>query len=161
MEKGYPCKGRCLGKYPDTGGIGRSLIAALRQTMLEPLAFAVVVLAALYLVGLAVASFVAPAKTAAFLNVFAGSARAHYTEIGIRLLVGAALVVAAPRMLYADVFYWFGWVLVVTSIILLLLPWRWHHRFAQRVVPPLTKRVWLFGLLSLPLGGVILFAALS
>ncbi len=128
--------------------------------MIESLALAVVVLAAVYLIGLAAASVFAPAQTARFLDGFAGSARAHYTEIGLRLLVGAALVVAAPSLLYRDVFYLFGWIVVVTSVLLLLLPWRWHRRFARIVVPPLTRRVWLFGLLSLPLGGVLLFAVL-
>lgn len=127
---------------------------------LEFAALAVVVLAAAYLVGLGVASFAAPARTARFLNAFASSARAHFIEISIRLLVGAALVVAAPRLLFADVFLVFGWVIVVTSIVLLVLPWRWHQRFARAAVPPLTRRVWLFGLLSLPLGGILLFAVL-
>lgn len=128
--------------------------------MLELVALTLVVLAAAYLIGLGVAAFVAPSRTARFLDAFASSARAHYLEIAIRLLVGAALVVAAPRMLWPDVFQVFGWVIVVTSLVLLVLPWRWHQRFAQAVVPPLTRRVWLFGLLSLPLGVVLLFAAL-
>ena len=127
---------------------------------LEFAALTLVVLAAVYLVGLGVASFVAPARTAHFLDAFASSARAHLIEISIRLLVGAALVVAAPRLLFADVFLVFGWVIVVTSIVLLVLPWSWHQRFAKVVVSPLTRRVWLFGLLSFPLGVVMLFAAL-
>ena len=134
--------------------------SGVRRLMIEFLAQATVVLAAVYLIGLAVASIFAPARATGFLNAFAGSARAHYTEISIRLIVGAALVVAGPGMLYGQVFYLFGWIIVATSIMLLLLPWRWHHRFAQIVVPPLTRRVWLFGLLSLPLGSVILFAIL-
>ena len=128
------------------------------RLMIESLALAIVVLAAVYLIGLAAASVYAPAKTTKFLNSFAGSARVHYMEVGIRLIVGAAIVLAAPSMLYASVFSLFGWIIVVTSIMLLLLPWRWHQRFAQIVVPPLTKRVWLFGLFSFPLGGVILLA---
>jgi hypothetical protein len=128
--------------------------------MMDLLAIGIVALAAVYLIGLAVASIVTPAKAAGFLNGFAGSARAHYTEISIRLIVGIALVVAAPGMAYGNLFSLFGWIVIATSIILLILPWRWHQQFAQIVVPPLTKRVWLFGLLSLPLGGVILFAVL-
>lgn len=129
--------------------------------MIETVALAVVALAALYLVGLAAVSFFAPAIAARFLNSFAGTARVHYLEITIRLVVGAALVVAAQGMRYSGFFFWFGWVVVVSSLVLLVVPWRWHHRFAQVVVPPLTRRVWMIGLLSLPLGGVILFSVLS
>ena len=78
--------------------------------------------------------------------------------MGIRLLVGWSLVIHAPRMLFPDAFAIFGWVLVVTSVALLLIPWRWHHWFAQKAVRPLTRHVWLFGMLSLPLGSAMLFA---
>lgn len=106
-------------------------------------------------------AFFVPARATRFLNSFASSARAHYSEIVLRLIVGAALVVAAPGMLYSPTFLAFGWVLVTTSLVLLLLPRRWHQRFAQLVVPTVTRRVWLFGAVSLPLGGVTLFALLN
>lgn len=126
----------------------------------ENVASAIVVLAALYFVALAAASFIAPEYATRFLNGFAGSARAHYSEMLVRLIVGCAFVVYAPRMLYPGVFLLFGWVLVITTVVLLLFPWRWHHRFAQKVVPPITRHVWLFGIVSFPLGGAILFAVL-
>ena len=129
--------------------------------MLKTLAMAIVVLAAIYLIGVAVASFLAPTHAAKFLDSFASSARAHLSEMALRLLVGWALIVYSPNMHYAVAFRLFGWVLVVTSILLLLIPWRWHHKFAQMAVRPLTRRVWLFGVLCLPLGGVILFAVLG
>lgn len=128
--------------------------------MIEILASAIVVLAALYLLGLAATSFLAPFHAARFLNGFAGSARIHFLEMLVRFIVGCAFITYAPRMLYPSAFLLFGWVLVVTTVILLLLPWRWHHRFARKFVPPITRHVWLFGIVSLPLGGVILFAVL-
>ncbi len=126
--------------------------------MISVVASAIVVLAAIYLIGLAATAFVAPAYATRFLNGFAGSARAHVTEMVIRITVGCSLLVYAPHMLYQGAFEVFGWLLVISSAILLLLPWRWHQRFAQRVVPPITRRAWLIGIVALPLGGVILFA---
>ena len=128
--------------------------------MLELLALAVVVLTAAFLLGLAAAAVFLPKHAAHFLNGFASSARAHYSEIGLRLIVGAALIVAAPNMLFAKQFMLFGWLIVVTSLVLLCVPWRWHQRFAQSVLPPITKRVWLFALLALPLAAVIFYAVL-
>ena len=78
----------------------------------------------------------------------------------VRLAVGASLVVSAPRMLYPGAFFVFGWVIIVTSLILLVIPWRWHRRFAVKVVRPMTRRAWLFGILAFPLGGFTLFAVL-
>lgn len=129
--------------------------------MIEHLALAVVVLAAFYLIGLAVMAIFTPNIAARFLDGFASSFYTHITEMGIRLLVGWAFVVNAPRMLFSDMFFAFGNILVVTSVILLLLPWRWHQRFAQKVVSPIIRHVWLFGIVSLPLGGGILFAVIN
>lgn len=128
--------------------------------MIERVSAAIVLLAALYLLGLAAISFIAPDKAARFFNGFASSPRAHFSEMLLRLIVGCAFVMNASRMLYSEAFWLFGWLLIVTTVVLLLLPWRWHHRFAQKVVPPITRHVWLFGIVSLPLGGAILFAVL-
>jgi hypothetical protein len=128
--------------------------------MLEILALAIVVLTALFLFGLAAISFFASSYAARFLGGFAGSARAHFLEMLIRIIAGFAFVAYAPNMLYPSAFLLFGWALVVSTIVLLVLPWRWHHRFGQKFVPPIVRHVWLFGIVSLPLGGVILFAVL-
>ena len=89
---------------------------------------------------------------------FAGSPRAHYTELLIRSVVGGSFVVYAPRMLLPTTFRLFGWVLLVTTGVLLLLPWRWHHRFAQLVVPQAIRYITLIGWCSLALGVLILAA---
>jgi hypothetical protein len=128
--------------------------------MIERVSAAIVLLAALYLLGLAAISFIAPHRAARFLNGFASSPRVHFSEMLLRLIVGCAFVMNASRMLYSEAFWLFGWLLIVTTVVLLLLPWRWHRRFAQKVVPPITRHVWLFGIVSLPLGGAILFAVL-
>jgi len=126
--------------------------------MIEIAASTIVVLAALYLIGLAAASFFAPAYATRFLNGFVGSARAHFAEMLIRITVGCSLILHAPHMLFSKVFLLAGWLLVLTSVVLLLLPWRWHQRIAHTVVPPITRHVGLFGIASLLLGCLILFA---
>lgn len=98
--------------------------------MTELLAYTLVVLAAIYLLWLGVVSFLRPAYAANFLNGFASSARAHYLEISLRLVVGTAMVLASSRLQFSSAFHLFGWVLVLSSVVLLLIPWQWHHRFA-------------------------------
>lgn len=126
--------------------------------MIESMALAVIVFAGLYLIGLGTVSLLAPSRAARFLLGFVSSARAHYLELFLRFVVGAALVLSAPRMLLPGAFQLAGWVLLVTSACLLLLPWRWHQRFAQQAVPKATRHLSLIGVASLAMGGFLLVA---
>lgn len=122
---------------------------------------AVVVAAALYLLGLALAAYVRPSCADRFLLAFASTARAHYAEQAARLAVGGALVAFSPEMAWTEAFRLFGWVLVVTALGLLAVPWRWHRRFAQRVLPPVLQRPRLYGLGAAVLGAALLWGVLA
>lgn len=128
------------------------------MSMIQVLALTAVVFAGLYFIALAVVSLLMPVRANGFLLGFADSALKHYAELFVRLAVGSALILYAPRMLFSDAFELFGWVLLVTTACLLLIPWRWHHRFAQQAVPRATRHITLIGLASLALGGLILAA---
>lgn len=78
----------------------------------------------------------------------------------VRMLVGAAFVRTAPHMRYPDVFEFIGWMLVGTTAVLLLVPWRTHHRFAQWAVPQATRRMPLLGIGALIAGVGLLLAVL-
>ncbi len=126
--------------------------------MLEALALTVISLSGLYFCILGTASLFAPNKAISFLLGFASSPRVHYIELSIRLLVGASLVIYAPRVATPGAFSLFGWILLVTTTCLLLLPWRWHHQFAKQAVPRVTSFIKVIGIFSLTLGGFILAA---
>ena len=126
--------------------------------MTEMLASGVVVLTGLYLVGLGAVSLVTPAQASRFLLGFAGSATAHYAELLIRLLVGGAFLLHSSHMLFSAVFVLFGWALVTTTAVLAIVPWQWHHRFAQRSVPHALRHLKLVAIASLVLGGFVLAA---
>lgn len=126
--------------------------------MIEILALAAVVLAGLYLLALGAASLVAPVRASRFLLGFASSQSLHFVELLLRFVVGAAFVLSAPRLPLSGAFSFFGWVLLVTTVCLLLVPWRWHRRFAQHAVPHATRYITLVGVASLALGGLILAA---
>ena len=126
--------------------------------MIEHFALAVVVLIALYFIALGTASLIAPTFAKRFLLGFAESALVHYIELLVRLVVGVAFLINAPRMLFADGFNVFGWLLVVTSAALLLVPWQWHHRIASKSVPQALRYLTFIGLCSLAFGGFIIVA---
>lgn len=122
------------------------------------LSLVLIVAFGLFLLGLAAVVVAAPSAADRFLGSFASSASAHYMEQGVRLLVGAAIVHRAGAMWYPELFRAFGWLLVVTTIGLLLVPWQWHQRFATRVMPPVLRRRGWFALGAAVMGAAILYA---
>ena len=128
--------------------------------MIEAVSLAVVVVAALFFVALGAASLVKPPRACQFLLAFAGSPSKHYAELATRFLVGGAFLLAAPYALWPRAFSLFGWILLATTVGLLLVPWRWHYRFARRAVPEALRFLSLVGVASIVLGGLVLWAVL-
>jgi hypothetical protein len=126
--------------------------------VIEAGATALVVLAAVFLAGLGLACLARPAQARRFLLGFASSLALHYLELAVRLVVGGALLVAAPSLAFPRVFTVAGAVLVVSTIVLALLPWRWHRRFAQRSVPAALRFLPLLGLASLALAAFVFYS---
>ena len=126
--------------------------------MIEVLAIAIVVATGGFFSALGGASLLAPSHASRFLLGFADSPSKHYAELGFRFLAGGAFVLAAPNVLFPTAFNFFGWVLVATTMVLLLIPWRWHHRFAQRAVPEALRFLPVIGACSLALGVLVLVA---
>jgi hypothetical protein len=121
------------------------------------LAGIVVVTFGLFLVGLTGLVFAKPMHAEKFFRSFASSARTHYVEQAFRLLIGASLIVLSPSMWQAGVFRLIGWAIVIPSVVLILIPWQWHHRFGERVLPILVRHMRLYALVLLAFGALILF----
>lgn len=126
--------------------------------LMNLLASALVCLAGLYLIGLAGAVVVSPARAARFLGGFASSAFTHYLELVLRLAMGWAFLQYAPEMRFSGFFVVFGWILVVTTLGLFGVPWQWHQRFAQWGVPHAARHSGAVAAASLVFGGFILAA---
>jgi hypothetical protein len=124
------------------------------------LAGIVVMASGFWLIGLAASIVVMPARAARFLTGFASSARAHYTEQVFRLIAGAAIVIFAAEMRFPDLFRVFGWLVVLTTSGLLLIPWQWHDRFGEWAIPLAIRHIKLYALAAFVLGAFILYAAL-
>ena len=125
------------------------------------LAGIVVIAFGLFLIGLSGIIFAKPGLAERFFMSFASSARAHYIEQVVRLLIGASLVVLSPAMWQAKIFRVIGWAVVISSAGLILLPWRWHHRFAQRVLPTVVRHMRLFAVGLFAFGVLLVYGAFS
>jgi hypothetical protein len=119
----------------------------------------IVVAFGLGLVGFAALVAVRRLRAERFLRLFASSAKAHYTEQFSRLVVGTAIVLYSPSMWYSYLFEYFGWLIIITSVGLLLAPWRWHQRLAERGIPLVIRYLTTYAVGAFALGAFILYGA--
>ena len=125
-------------------------------------AAAVVVVAfGLSLIAFSGVPFAKPALAERFLGAFASSARTHYVEQVARLVVGAALVVRSPIMWQPKMFWLVGWAIVVSSAVLLCIPWQWHHRLGDRMLPLLVRHLSLYAVGSFAFGALLLYGVFA
>lgn len=80
--------------------------------------------AALFLLALGCMALLAPARARAFLLGFVATPAKHVLELALRVLLGAAFVLQAPLTQWPAGFTSFGVVLLLSSAVLALLPWR-------------------------------------
>lgn len=69
--------------------------------------------------------------------------------------VDASLVHTSPSLPHPPIFHGFGWILIVTSLVMFVVPWRWHRKFAQRAVPQALRYIKLRGVSSIALGATL------
>jgi hypothetical protein len=77
-------------------------------------------------------------------NLKAGNWRLNLTEQGLRLLAGAALIVRAPASKLPALFEIAGWLILVSSILIVAAPIRWHGAYGiwwSRRLTPLMIRI--------------------
>jgi hypothetical protein len=128
---------------------------------MSQVAAVVVVGFGLLLIVLTGVAFAKPAIAERFLMRFASSARTHYVEQMFRLLVGAALVVLSPAMWQPNMFWFVGWAIVVSSAGLMCVPWQWHHRFGERLLPIVVRHLRLYAVGSLAFGALLLYGVFA
>jgi len=121
----------------------------------------VIVAFGLLLIAFTGVAFAKPAVAERFLMRFASSARTHYLEQLFRLLIGAALVVRSPAMWQSNMFWLVGWAIVVSSAALICVPWRWHHRFAERLLPIVVRHLRLCAMGPFAFGALLLYGVLA
>lgn len=70
--------------------------------------------------------------------------RLNVIEQGLRIVAGTALLVRAPASKLPTLFEIAGWILVTTSIVVIIAPVRWHGAYGRallRRLSPLAVRV--------------------
>jgi uncharacterized protein YjeT (DUF2065 family) len=117
----------------------------------------IVIAFGLSLIGFTVLIMVKRQIAERFLKLFASSAQAHYLEQFLRLVVGISIIIFSASMWHSYLFLIFGWLIVVTTVGLLLTPWRWHHQFAEKVIPMVIRYLQIYGVGTFALGSFLLY----
>jgi hypothetical protein len=129
--------------------------------MLLVFAKAITVIVAIYFLVLGVVALVRPAKARGFLLGFADTACKHYAELVARLLVGGSLLLVAEGSAYSTAIKPFGWILLISTAFMALVPWRLHGRFTQSAVPKALRLLPLMGTTSLLAGALLLWVVVA
>jgi hypothetical protein len=101
-----------------------------------------------------------PDRTLHVLSLTASTRTVNNVEQGLRLLAGVALLLRAPASKLPQAFEIAGWFIVLSSLLLLVLPLRWHSAYAcwwaDRLAPATVRAVAPFSALA---GCGIIYAA--
>lgn len=62
----------------------------------------------------------------------------NYSEITIRIIPAVGLILAADQSKSPEFFKTLGWFMLFTSLVLYLVPRRWHHNYALKCADILT-----------------------
>ncbi|MEO9210485.1 MAG: hypothetical protein ABI208_05270 [Ginsengibacter sp.] len=73
-----------------------------------------------------------PKKARAILRKAGSTNFINYAEITLRIIPAVALILAADKSKYPEIFKLFGWFMLGTSVLLYFVPRRIHHNFSSR-----------------------------
>ena len=74
----------------------------------------------------------APKKARATLRKAGSTNFINYSEITIRLIPAVALILYSDFSKFPEAYKIFGWIMLITSLILYLLPRKIHHKFCMK-----------------------------
>ena len=121
----------------------------------------VMVIFGLYLISLLGITIFNKAIAVSYFSSFASSARAHYLEQVLRLIVGLAMLSFSKSMLYAQFFQLFAWIIIISTIVLILIPWTWHNKLGKRVIPLTIKNLKFYAVSASVFGVFILYCVVG
>ena len=129
--------------------------------MMTTIAQWTIILAGVWLIAVAALMAASPRRALYYLAMAASTDFINYTEITLRLVAGAALVVYADHTRAPEIFRIAGWFIAATSAMLYVVPRRWHARYAvwwsRKLGPILVRSMAPF---SMAAGGLLIYAVL-
>lgn len=91
-----------------------------------------VILFGLFIICVGALMLFAPKRARETLGKMASTNLINYTEITLRIIPAVGLIVYADFSKYPLAFKGFGWLMLGTSIVLYIIPRKWHHAYSRR-----------------------------
>jgi uncharacterized membrane protein YfcA len=91
----------------------------------------IVILFGIFLIGVGLMMLLKPTKARAYLRKAGSTNLINYSEITIRMIPAAGLVLYSEYSKFPEVFNYLGWFMIATSLVLYFVPRRFHHRYAM------------------------------
>lgn len=96
---------------------------------MEIIAKYIVILFGIFIIGVGILMAAYPEMARNILRKAGSTNLINYSEITLRMIPAAALIVYADFSRYPEVFKVFGWFMLATSFILYLVPRKLHYKF--------------------------------
>ena len=90
----------------------------------------IVILFGVFLIGVGFLMLLKPEKAREYLRQAGSTNLINYTEITIRMIPAAGLILYSEFSRFPEIFKNFGWFMIGTSLVLYFVPRRLHHRYA-------------------------------
>ncbi len=91
----------------------------------------IVILFGIFLIGVGLLMLLNPVKAREYLRQAGSTNLINYTEITIRMIPAAGLVLYSEFSKFPELFKYFGYFMIMTSLVLYFVPRRLHHRYAM------------------------------
>ena len=96
---------------------------------MKEVALTIIVLFGIFLIFCGFIMFFYPEKAKQIISKAGSTFTINYAELGIRLLVGLAFVFVETK--FENVYNYFGYFLVVSALLLMILPIKKHNQFSK------------------------------
>ncbi len=90
----------------------------------------VILLFGIFLIGVGLLMLLKPEKAREYLKKAGSTNLINYSEITIRMIPAVSLVFYSEFSKFPEIFKYFGWFMIGTSVVLYFVPRRLHHRYA-------------------------------
>jgi uncharacterized membrane protein YfcA len=121
----------------------------------------VVIIFGVFLIGVGLLMLIKPAKAREYLKKAGSTNFINYSEITIRMIPAAGLVIYSEFSKYPEIFKLLGWFMIATSVVLYFVPRRIHHKYALWCAEILTPQyVRLISPFSILFGCAIIYPVL-
>jgi hypothetical protein len=128
----------------------------MHPSVVDTMALAVLTLFGMFLIALGLAAHFTRQRAIGFLSGFAQTPAKHYLELAVRALVASAFLQIAPKVGHTHLLAGIGWILLGTTIVLAVVPWRVHQRFAASAVPKAAQFISVIGVFALAAGSALI-----